>query len=53
MTAGLRNGKGFCDYSNRYIAAYREERLDAFIELLSLRGLLSDFGHTKSNNSKS
>jgi 3-hydroxybutyryl-CoA dehydrogenase len=37
---GLRTGKGFLDYDNLYIDAYRSERLQAFIKLLSHLGMM-------------
>lgn len=37
---GLRDGIGFYDYRNRDVAAYRRERLAAFVQLLALRGLM-------------
>jgi 3-hydroxybutyryl-CoA dehydrogenase len=41
---GLRDGKGFFDYQSRDLKAYREQRLGAFVELLSVRGLLPKCG---------
>jgi 3-hydroxybutyryl-CoA dehydrogenase len=37
---GLRTGKGFLDYDNLDINAYRSERLQAFIKLLSHLGMM-------------
>lgn len=41
---GVREGRGFFDYSGVDVAEYRHKRLREFVELLSHRGLLPRFG---------
>lgn len=38
--SGLRDGRGFYDYAGVDTAAYRDERMMGFVDLLRLRGLL-------------